>query len=298
MKFFNTLNFIWNHPLAKSRRSAALLRWLRWQVGSRALNASSAMPFVDSCRLLAKTGMMGATGNIYCGLHEFDDMSFLLHFLRPGELFLDIGANIGSYTILGSGAAGADTICFEPMPSTFECLVDNINLNRLSARVMPYNVAVGAQAGEINMVADQDTMNHIITSADYMGETIKVPMVTIDGVLLEQLNRVPTIIKIDVEGFETDVLIGAEKTLACSGLEVLLIELNGCGASFGYSDEDIHQLLIKYEFNLVKYDGFTRKLKPIIFGSHQDNALYVRDIDGVQTKVLQSRHYQVAGVAI
>jgi hypothetical protein len=42
------------------------------------------------------------SGNIYAGLHEFGDMAFVLHFLRAGDLFADVGANIGSYTVLAS----------------------------------------------------------------------------------------------------------------------------------------------------------------------------------------------------
>jgi hypothetical protein len=49
------------------------------------------------------TGMTGATQNIYVGLQEFVDIMLTLHFLRKGDLFLDMGANVGSYTILASG---------------------------------------------------------------------------------------------------------------------------------------------------------------------------------------------------
>lgn len=299
MHILDTLAFIWNHPFTKSRRFSAILRWLRWQIGSRVLNTSIAMPFVDSCRLLGKSGMTGATGNIYCGLHEFDDMSFLLHYLRPGDLFIDIGANIGSYTVLASGAVGANTICFEPMPSTFESLIDNLNLNRLlPPRVFPFNAAVGAKSGMALMVADQDTMNHIIKGPDYLGRTVSVPVLTLDAVLQEQSQKVPAMIKIDVEGFETDVLTGAENTLKCLDLEVILIELNGCGAAFGYDDQIINKSLIDYGFKLVKYDGLKRLLKPIVFGSHKDNALYVRDIDKAQERVIQSKRYEVNGIDI
>lgn len=57
--------------------------------------------------------MTGATGNIYVGLHEFEDMAFLLHVLRRTDLFVDVGANIGSYTILAGGAAGAKLLLNE-----------------------------------------------------------------------------------------------------------------------------------------------------------------------------------------
>jgi hypothetical protein len=43
--------------------------------------------------------MTGATGNVYYGLHEFQDMAFVTHYLREGYLFADIGANIGSYSV-------------------------------------------------------------------------------------------------------------------------------------------------------------------------------------------------------
>ena len=45
---------------------------------------------------MARKGMTGASGNIYFGLHEFEEMGFLLHFLREEDLFIDIGAYIGS----------------------------------------------------------------------------------------------------------------------------------------------------------------------------------------------------------
>ena len=54
--------------------------------------------------------MTGATQNIYCGLQEFEEMAFLLHFLRKDDLPLDIGANIGSYTILAASSVGARTM--------------------------------------------------------------------------------------------------------------------------------------------------------------------------------------------
>ena len=298
MHIFNTFTFIWNHPFGKFQRFSAIVRWIRWQIGSRILNATIAMPFVDSCRLLSKRGMAGATGNIYVGLHEFNDMSFLLHYLRPGDLFVDVGANIGSYTVLASGAVGANTICFEPMPSTFESLMDNININRLPSLVTSFNVAVGAESGTALMVADQDTMNHIVDGKNsYTGETVNVPVVTIDEILRDQ-EKVPCMIKIDVEGFETGVLGGAKSALESTDLEVLLIELNGCGTAYGFDDKVIDQMLTNHGFKLVEYNGISRQLKPIKFGSHKDNALYVRNIDKVQEKVIQSKHYKVAGSTV
>ena len=79
--------------------------------------------------------MTGATGNWYCGLHEHDDMGFALHFLRATDCLFDIGANVGSYTVLAAGGAGARVVAVEPIPSTFRALRANVRLNDLDDRV-------------------------------------------------------------------------------------------------------------------------------------------------------------------
>src|SRR5579872_7449447 len=110
-----TLRFIWRHPISSGNRGAALSRYARWQIGVRVLGAPVVIPFVESTRLVCERSMTGATGNLYCGLHEFGDMAFLLHFLRAGDLFVDVGANVGSFSVLASGVVGASSIALEPV---------------------------------------------------------------------------------------------------------------------------------------------------------------------------------------
>jgi hypothetical protein len=73
MNMLRSLHFLWNHPLNRHDRLAALSRFLRWQIGSRLLPG----PIVYS--------WIGMTGNLYAGLHEFADMAYLLHVLRAGD---------------------------------------------------------------------------------------------------------------------------------------------------------------------------------------------------------------------
>ena len=87
--------FLATHPLTKHRRLPAMARVLRWQIASRIKEVI--VHWIGGTRLAARRGMTGLTGNIYAGLHEFADMAFLLHFLRPSDLFADVGANVGSY---------------------------------------------------------------------------------------------------------------------------------------------------------------------------------------------------------
>jgi len=107
LSILNNLRFITRHPLTRNARLATLVRWLRWQVGSRLLPGPVIVPFVNDTGLIVRPGMTGATGNVYCGLHEFEDMALVLHALRLGDLFVDVGANVGSYTALGGGSRRA-----------------------------------------------------------------------------------------------------------------------------------------------------------------------------------------------
>ena len=99
-----------------------------------------AVNFVNETKLLVAPGMTGATGNIYTGLHEFQDMAFALHVLRPNDLFVDIGANVGSYTVLAA-SVGAKSISVEPIKIAFDHLMRNIHLNGISDRVDARNMA-------------------------------------------------------------------------------------------------------------------------------------------------------------
>lgn len=95
LNMFKTLKFIIKHPLNKDNKIKSIINFFRWQLGSRILKKPVIINFVNRSRLIVEKGMTGATGNIYTGLHEFEDMSFVLHLLRKDEVMLDIGANIG-----------------------------------------------------------------------------------------------------------------------------------------------------------------------------------------------------------
>lgn len=90
MGILNTLSFLLGHPLSQGRKLQTLRRYLVWQIGARLVPGPVACEFANGARLLVRPGMTGATGNVYVGLHEFEDMAFVLHFLRAGDLLEDI----------------------------------------------------------------------------------------------------------------------------------------------------------------------------------------------------------------
>jgi FkbM family methyltransferase len=277
--------FLCNHPLTRDHRAAGFVRLFRWQIESR-LRREVIVPWVDGIRLAARRGMTGATGNIYAGLHEFADMAFTLHFLRPADLFLDVGANIGSYTLLASGVCKARTIAFEPDPQTMALLRRNIDLNGLDGRVLLEQTAVGAEDGEVKFTLGRDTGNQVTQGNERAGPTQRVSMRTLDSVAGL---APPTMIKVDVEGYEAQVFRGARTVLNAPLLKAVITE--------GQRPADIAPLL-SAGFAQYEYDPFHRRLSRVGRDRSGNNALLLRDSSFVAARLTASPSFHVLSYTI
>lgn len=279
---FQSLKFIWRHPLSSRNRAASFIRWLRWQLGSRLLGQPVICDWLGDTKLVMETGMTGATGNLYCGLHEFVDMAFVLHLLRADDDFADIGANIGSYSVLASAFIGANTRAFEPHPITHQKLVRNVAVNGIESRVSIILGAVGREQGVLRFTADRDTMNQVVKS-DYRGATIDVPVVRLDDAL-EGFSAI--LWKIDVEGYETEVLEGAQVQLGRASLKALLLETES---------PRIIELLQTNGFERVSYDPFSRAFV-VGSGEIEQNSLWIRDRLYCEERLRTAPQITVSGV--
>lgn len=282
MSLLSSLAFVLGHPLNRRRPGAAFGRWLRWQLGSRVLPGPVLVPFVNDVRLIVRPGMTGATGNVYCGLHEFEDMALVLHALRPGDLFIDIGANIGSYSMLGS-AAGARVLSIEPIPSTFAWLAQNIAINGLGEQCRALNLGLGRGEDRLRFTGGLDTVNHVLAEGETTDNVLEVPVRPLDRVLEGQS---PTLMKIDVEGFETEVLAGAAQALSNPELLAVVMELNGSGERYGFDEEALHREMLERGFETWRYRPFERTLEPLHGArSGSGNTVYVRDVTRLAERV-------------
>lgn len=287
MSLTDTIKFICHHPLNKKNPPGAIFRFIKWQLYSRITRKARILKFTNKSKLILKRSMTGATGNLYCGLVEFPDMSFLLHFLREEDLFIDIGANVGAYSVLSATHVKARTISFEPVPTTYKNLTENLKLNDCLAKCTAYNLALGSSTGNIKFTNSLDTINHVASDND--PNTITVLVDTLDNILG---NDVPILIKIDVEGFEWEVLNGSKDVLKKAGLKAIIIELNGLGKKYGCDENDIHQLLIEHNFTPYTYDPFQRELKKMTtYGKY--NTIYLRDLDFVKERIRSAEKFSV-----
>jgi len=275
MSVRQVLHFITNHPLNRDHKLRALMRFAGWQIRSRLHPGPIVYEWIGGVRFHVQRSEYALTGNIYTGLYEFHEMAFLLHILRPEDLYIDIGANVGSYTLLACGVAGARGVAFEPIPDTFERMLDNLRLNHLEEQVACHNLGVGRKEGVLLFTCDQNTTNHALAEGETSDAATEVQVVSLDSMLA---NENPFLLKIDVEGFETPVLEGAKDNLAKPSLKAVIMELNGSGARYGFDEGAILETMLALGFQTFSYDPFTRHLIPLEGkNAEAGNTLFIRD---------------------
>jgi FkbM family methyltransferase len=283
---WNALRHVCRHPLNADKRVAALARVLRWQIATRLLPGTAvAIPFTDRARLLVTRSMYGATQNVYCGLNDFEDMSFLIHYLRAGDVFVDVGANIGAYTVLASAAAGAKSYAFEPSPAALAPLRSNIALNQISDRVSIEPYAIGRLPGRVTISTDgPSAMHHIESGSSRSSSTVE--MRTLDSYHLH-----PAILKIDVEGYEAEVLAGAMETASQPNLIAILAENSDDSGKYGDGILSVADFMTRHGFTPVTYDPWQRAIHPK--DKKSDNTLYIRDITKARQRVAEARPFHI-----
>ena len=148
----------------------------------------------------------------FCGEYSEGETDLFKQLVQPGQWVLDIGANIGAFTLPLAKFVGAEgrVIAFEPQPAIFGVLKTNCEVNKLQ-NVVLMNSAVGDAGGEIS-VPDVDygvggNFGGVALGGE--GSEITAPVITIDGLNLPAC----AFMKIDVEGMEYEALTGAEETI-------------------------------------------------------------------------------------
>ena len=292
-KLYHTLKAQAEHPLKRHAPLRSALQFCTAQVAVRLVPGDIAVPFPNDTRLVVSPRMKGAAHFISPGLCEFDEMTFVTHFLRAGDLFADVGANVGAYSVLASGVAGARSVAFEPSPATFRYLVDNIRINNLASLITGLNVAVGRQEGALSLTANLGTENYICPNGQ-SERGVQVRVTTLDQTFVDSI---PRLIKVDVEGFETEVFAGAERVLAHADLEAMIVEKGGLGARYGYDEEPMHARIQRAGFIPCTYEGLTRTLARSP-SDVRGNIIYVRDLEKVQGRLRSAPAFRFDGQSI
>jgi FkbM family methyltransferase len=173
--------------------------------------------------------------DLYCNGFERAERTILVPLFQPDARFLDIGANIGFYSLLAGllmNRSGA-VMAFEPFPATYRLLVHNVQRNSLADVIECRQVAVSneiSHAGFHVFHSSGGVFNSLGIVKDPKGrpyaEKVLVDTTTLDDILVDEADDKPMVIKIDVEGFEEFLIRGGLESLNRLNHVALLIELN------------------------------------------------------------------------
>ena len=148
--------------------------------------------------------------------------------ILKGDAVWDIGANLGAYTQLFLNWTGSEgqVVAFEPNPEAIEELRKRV---QDSQSLVIENIALGSQEGSSELIVGlNDTVGRVRAQNESFGSNeFRIPInISTGDSVCARLGRTPNVLKIDVEGFEEEVLIGLQETLASPHVRALLIEIH------------------------------------------------------------------------
>lgn len=282
--------FIWNHPLNKNNKVKSIAKFLSWQFLSYITQCTIVLPWIDEAKLSLNKGDSGLSGNLYVGLMEYKDMLFLMHLLRDNFLFVDVGANMGAYTVLASKVCNSKTIAFEPIKQSFKRLLDQIRINNIEQNVTAKEIGLGNHNGTLFFTNNLNAMNKVA----FVNKSNNVVEVQISRLDDEILNSTSCVIKIDVEGYEYNVVKGCQQLLRSKNVLAMIIELNSSSIEFGHSNFEIHELIIQNNYTPIEYNPIDREITPLTsFNQNKGNTIYVRDVDEVKQLVRNGKQFNI-----
>jgi FkbM family methyltransferase len=223
---------------------------------------------------------------IYVSFEE-TEISFLNKFVKKGDCFFDIGANIGLFSLHASKIIGdkGNIIAFEPTPETFSRLQENIKINSFF-NVKTENIGLSDTSGTIKFHTSNDgydAWNSFATLTD-IGKCseIDVSTNTLDNYIKTNNIKKIDLIKLDVEGWELNVLKGATELLSSSDSPVFLVEFTESNAfAAGYYCGELFDFVKSFGYKWYSYDVESNKLIIQQKKLHYpyENLIAIKDID-------------------
>lgn len=204
------------HPATRRHRWRALFTFWRcqwWRVRSRPYEVDLGVEGRLICPPWSALGPVTAAA----GDHEWWEQRLAAALAASGELVIDAGANLGFYAV-PLARRGARVAAFEPAPRTYAALEENVAHNDLGDVVHTFPVALSDFDGEAPFTTGLDARNHLVDGASVDGGAVTVAVRTLDRVVAEHpevfAGQRVGFLKIDVEGQDEALLLGAEQLVA------------------------------------------------------------------------------------
>ena len=224
--------------------------------------------------------------DIFVEHFEANERTFVCRYLRAGDIFVDVGANIGLFTVIGAKIVGSTgkVYAFEPSAVTYGRLTQNVRLNRLR-NVECLQLALSDQDETRTMTTAPDgfaawnSLAHPSAGSRFVPEEIQCRKWDTFAAQTSLMGKV-VLIKIDIEGWEFYMLNGAQATLIQPDAPDLLVEFTEVNTkAAGVTGVEVYELLITFGYQLYRIDSTRKTMRPAIAQSYEwENLLATKDI--------------------
>jgi FkbM family methyltransferase len=216
--------------------------------------------------------------------------------LKVGDTFVDVGANIGLFSLIASTRVGekGKVYSFEPAKGTFIKLIQNIDRNGIK-NVRCFQAALSHTSAEVSLYSAQqgfDAWNSLAKPYEHQGATEDVETVRsvtwADFAHAERLVGNVSLMKIDVEGWESNVLAGAKSVLEREDAPVLVLEFTDAASrSAGSTCRELYKRTEALGYTLYTYDHLHKVLvlDPIRDEYPYVNLIAAKNIEAVRTRI-------------
>lgn len=252
------------HELRQRTREQRMAEW-----NSRASRLESVTMHIQRGVRMKLYPDSNLSKKIYRGDFEWRERKFLNCFLRPGDVFVDAGANVGFFSMIAAHLVGpaGQVYSFEPAAQTYGRLMENARLNGFD-NIRGAKLALSDQRGSLEMNISSigsDAQNSLAPIDSYMPCTTEtVDCIRWDDFAAEQqLVGKVAMMKIDVEGWETRMLGGGRQFFTRNDAPLLQVEFNDrlCEIA-GSSCQELYDLLRSFGYQIYRYDVSANRLLP------------------------------------
>jgi FkbM family methyltransferase len=223
---------------------------------------------------------------MYLDLFEPIDTVLIRELLRPGDVFIDVGAHIGWFTVIGSQCVNhGRVVAFEPYSTSALVLHENLKANGCD-NVVVVETALGERAGTISLALNNGDSGSVTAVSWAVEGRLEVPVNALDDIDVGIELGSAALLKMDVEGWESHVLRGGAKVL--SKVRRVIIEINRPSLEMaGSSQKEVFELLRAAGF--ANFQRILQRFPRRYFANDVFNVLALRPSDDMANVLKNQR---------
>lgn len=249
INYFKTFLDTLNHPFNQDHKFKTIFRLVYWKLNQLFFHLPAIVEIEKGIKVICYPESSYGSMVVYNKWPEYEVIKTIVDNLEGKDTYIDVGANFGDTTLVAAAHTKGKIYAFEPSPAAYPQLLENIRLNDLTKQVIPLQKALADKEGKLSFTDELRSEVSHLTTQNREG-THQVETITLDDFAKQHQLKEIKLVKIDVEGAEHLVLMGAKNLLKKHQIKNLILELNPDSQAYGYLSSETVKLLNSYGYHL------------------------------------------------